>query len=48
LVGKPEGNKPLARARRRWNNNINLCLKEREWVGADNNISLTYGKNFYG
>jgi hypothetical protein len=28
LVGKPEGNKPLARSRRRWKNNIRMDLRE--------------------
>jgi hypothetical protein len=28
LVGKPEGNRPLRRPRRRWEDNIKLDLKE--------------------
>jgi hypothetical protein len=28
LVGKPEGNKPLARPRRRWEDNIKMDLQE--------------------
>ena len=37
LVGKPDGNKPLGRPRRRWENNIKLDLQEvgcggMEWI----------------
>jgi len=28
LVGKPEGKRPLGRPRRRWEDNINMDLKE--------------------
>jgi hypothetical protein len=28
LVGKPEGKRPLGRLRRRWEDNINLDLRE--------------------
>jgi len=28
LVGKPEGNRPLGRSRRRWENNIEMDLRE--------------------
>jgi hypothetical protein len=28
LVGKPEGNKPLGRPRRRWEDNIKIDLQE--------------------
>jgi hypothetical protein len=28
LVGKPEGNRPLRRPRRRWGNNIKMDLQE--------------------
>ena len=28
LVGKPEGNKPLGRPRRRWEDNIKIDLEE--------------------
>ena len=31
LVGKPEGNRPLGRPRRRWEDNITMDLRE---VGA--------------
>jgi hypothetical protein len=31
LVGKPEGNKPLGRPRRRWVNNIKMDLREIGW-----------------
>ena len=32
LVGKPEGNRPLGRPRRRWEDNIKMDLRE---VGCD-------------
>jgi hypothetical protein len=32
LVGRPEGKRPLGRPRRRWEDNINLDLKE---IGID-------------
>jgi hypothetical protein len=32
LVGKPEGKRPLGRPRRRWEDNINLDLRE---IGID-------------
>jgi hypothetical protein len=35
LVGKPEGNRPLGRTRRRWVDNINIDLKEIECDGVD-------------
>jgi hypothetical protein len=35
LVGKPEGNKPLRRTRRRWVDNIKVDLRERGWDGVD-------------
>jgi hypothetical protein len=35
LVGKPEGKRPLARPRRRWEDNIKIDLREIEWVGID-------------
>jgi hypothetical protein len=31
-VGKPEGKRPLGRPRRRWENNINMDLRE---IGLD-------------
>jgi len=33
LVGKPEGKRPLARTRRRWENNIKMDLREVRGVG---------------
>jgi hypothetical protein len=34
LVGKPEGNRPLGRPRRRWVDNIKMDLKDgMEWIG---------------
>jgi hypothetical protein len=35
LVGKPEGRRPLGRPRRRWEDNINMDLREVGWEGAD-------------
>jgi hypothetical protein len=39
LVGKPEGNRPLGRPRRRWEDGIRMHLREislgRRWIGFD-------------
>jgi hypothetical protein len=35
LVGKPEGQRPLGRRRRRWVNNIVMDLRETGWDGID-------------
>jgi hypothetical protein len=35
LVGKPEGNRPLGRPRRRWEDNIKMDLQEVECGGMD-------------
>jgi hypothetical protein len=35
LVGKPEGRRPLARPRLRWEDNIKMDLKEVGWGGMD-------------
>jgi hypothetical protein len=35
LVGKPEGKRPLARPRRRWEDNIIMNLRETGWEGVD-------------
>jgi hypothetical protein len=35
LVGKPEGNRPLGRPRRRWEDNIRIDLREIGWGGMD-------------
>jgi hypothetical protein len=34
-VGKPEGNRPLGRRRRRWVDNIKMYLLEIGWGGVD-------------
>jgi hypothetical protein len=34
-VGKPEGNRPLGRQRRRWVDNIKIDLREIRWAGMD-------------
>jgi hypothetical protein len=33
--GKPEGNRPLGRPRRRWEDNIKMDLREIGWAGMD-------------
>jgi hypothetical protein len=35
FVGKPEGNRPLGRPRRRWVNNIRMDLEEVGWSDVD-------------
>lgn len=35
LVEKSEGTRQIARARRRWKNNIKMVLKEIRWRGCD-------------
>jgi hypothetical protein len=40
LMGKPEGNRPLGRPRRRWVDHIKIDLRETEWDGV-NWINLT-------
>jgi hypothetical protein len=35
LVGKPEGKRPLGRARHRWVDNIKMDLREVGWEGRD-------------
>jgi hypothetical protein len=35
LVGKPEGQRPLGRPRRRWVNNIKIDLREIGWDGVN-------------
>jgi hypothetical protein len=35
LVGKPEGNRPLARPRCGWMNSSKMDLREIEWDGMD-------------
>jgi hypothetical protein len=35
LVGQPEGNRPLGRSRRRWEDNIKMDLREIGWSGMD-------------
>jgi hypothetical protein len=40
LVGKPEGNRPLGRPRRRWEGNIRMDLREIEERGGVDWIHL--------
>jgi hypothetical protein len=42
LVGKPEGNRPLGRVRRRWENNIKMDLQE---VGCGDRIELAQDRD---
>jgi hypothetical protein len=35
LVGKPEGKRPLGRARRRWEDEIKMDLREMGWGGME-------------
>jgi hypothetical protein len=35
LLGKPEGKRPLGRPRRRWEDNIKICLGEIGLGGVD-------------
>jgi hypothetical protein len=35
LVGRPEGNRPLGRHRRSWEDNIKMDLREIGWGGVD-------------
>jgi hypothetical protein len=35
LVGKPIGNRPLGRPRRRWVNNMKMDLRETGWDGVE-------------
>jgi hypothetical protein len=35
LVGKPDGKRPLARSGHRWEDNIQMYLREIEWEGTD-------------
>jgi hypothetical protein len=35
LVRKPEGKRPLARPRRRWEDNIKIHLRQIRWGGMD-------------
>jgi len=34
-VGKPEGNRPLVRSRRRWMDNNEMDLQRMSWEGMD-------------
>jgi hypothetical protein len=34
-MGKPERKKPLGRPRRKWMDNIKICLREIGWDGMD-------------
>jgi hypothetical protein len=35
LMGKPEGKRPLVRPRRRWEDGMNIDLREMGWGGVD-------------
>jgi hypothetical protein len=34
-MGKPEGNRPLGRPRRKWENNIEMDFRKIGWDGTD-------------
>jgi hypothetical protein len=44
LVGKPQENEPLGRSRHRWEDNIQMCLREIRW-GALDWIHLSWDRN---
>jgi hypothetical protein len=44
LVGKPEGNRPLGRPRRKWEDNIKMDLRQIVWGGMDW-IRLVHGRD---
>jgi hypothetical protein len=35
LVGKPDGKSTIGRPRHKWEGNIRMDLREREWQGVD-------------
>jgi hypothetical protein len=35
FVGKPERKRPVGRPRRKWLDNIKMCLREMEWCGME-------------
>jgi hypothetical protein len=45
-VGKPEGNSPLRRPRRKWVDNIKMYLREIKWFGMDW-IDLAEDKDYW-
>ena len=45
LWGKPEGKRPLARPRRRWDDNIRMELQEVEWGGGLDWIDLAQDRD---
>jgi hypothetical protein len=47
LVGKPEGNRPLGRPRRRWEDNIKMDLQEVSGEGMDW-IDLAQDRDMWG
>ena len=42
-MGKPEGKRPLGRARRRWEDNIKMDLQEVGWRVCSESIWLRIG-----
>jgi len=47
LVGRPEGERPLGRPRRRWEDNIRMDLREIVWEGVYW-IHLVQDRNHWG
>jgi hypothetical protein len=39
LPGTPEGKRPLGRTRHRWDYNIKIYLREREWNSMDYDLA---------
>jgi hypothetical protein len=35
MLGKPEGKRPVGGSRRRWEDNIKICLMGSGWEGVD-------------
>jgi hypothetical protein len=47
LVGKPEGKRPLGRARRRWEDGIGMDLREIGWGGGVEWIQLAQDRDLW-
>jgi hypothetical protein len=46
LVGKPEGKRPLGKPRYKWLDDIEIGLRELEWIGLDW-IDLAQGRDHW-
>jgi hypothetical protein len=47
FVKRPEGKKPLARPKRRWEDSVKMDLQEWGW-GSMDLIDLAYGRDWLG